>query len=266
MQTIYLGLAVLMAFALVGFGLGGAFGGSSVFESLSKEEGKGGSGFSSKIAAVQKKIKRQPSNAALWAELTKLQLNAGAGSEYYDSTTGVYTTKGKEHLRKVSSAWGRYLALESKKPSVQLAKDMLSVYGTEALSEPGKEVEVLQLIVAAPGEKATESHYYLLSYYAFLAHNEALGKLAMKKTLTFVPKAKRPQVEVELERVQKAAAAGATGAAGAAGTTGATTVTSTASTTSAATSSTSGGASKKSSGATKTSGGRTASGAKSKAG
>lgn len=233
MQTIYLGLAVLMALALVGFGLGGAFGGGSVFESLGKEE-HGGSGYASKIAAVQKKINKEPSNAALWAELTKLQLHeAGSGSEFYDSTTGVYTTKGKEQLRKVSRSWQKYLEVESKKPSVRLAKDMLNVYSTEALYEPSKEVEVLQIIIGAPGEKPTEEHYYLLSYYAFLAHNEALGKLAMKKTLTFVPKVKRPQVEVELERVQKAAA-GET--ATATSTSTATTSTSTATTSSAATS------------------------------
>ena len=247
MQTIYLGLAVLMALALVGFGLGGAFGGSSVFESISKEE-RGGSGNASKIAAVEKKIKKEPSNAALWEELTKLQLNAGAGSEYYDSSTGVYTTKGKELLRGASSSWEKYVQLEPKQPSVRLAKDMTHVYATEALNEPGKEVEVLQIIIGAPGEKPTESHYYLLSYYAFLAHNEALGKLAMKKTLTFVPKVKRPQVEVELERVQKAAAAstttsaaGASAAAGAAGTSSSTASTTSSTSSSSSTTSKAGG-------------------------
>ncbi|MHB1809559.1 MAG: hypothetical protein ACYCU0_09695 [Solirubrobacteraceae bacterium] len=207
-QTIYLGLAVLMALALVGFGLGGAFGGGSVFESLNKEGGGGGSSYGSKIAKLERQIKKQPSNAALWEELTKLQLHdAGSSSELYDSTTGAYTTKGKEALRRAGKSWDTYLKLEPRKPSVRLAKDMLTVYSTEALNEPGKEVEALQIVIGAPGEKPTEAHYYLLSYYAFLAHNEALGKLAMKKTLSFVPKEKRPQVEVELERVEKAAAA-----------------------------------------------------------
>lgn len=203
---IYFGLAVLMALALVGFGLGGAFGGGSVFESIGKEGG-GGSGYASQIAKIEKKIKKDPGNAALWAELTKLQLHeAGSGSEFYDQTTGVYTTKGKEQLRKTASSWEHYLSLESKKPSVRVAKDMLIVFAAGALNEPAKEVEALQIIIGAPGEKPTEEYYYKLSYYAFLAHNEALGKLAMKKTLTFVPKVKRPEIEVELERVEKEAA------------------------------------------------------------
>lgn len=205
-KVIYSGLAALMAIALIGFGLGGAFGGGSVFESLSKEGGEGGSSYSSEITKLEKKIKKDPSDASLWAQLTKVELRASTGNEYYDSTTNVYTTKGKEQLRRTARAWEHYLALESKKPSVRLAKDMSNIFAAEALDEPAKEVEALQIIIGAPGEKPTEEHYYLLSYYAFLAHNEALGKLAMKKTLTFVPKVKRPQIEVELERVAKAAA------------------------------------------------------------
>lgn len=199
---IYLGLAVLLAIALVGFGLGGAFGGGSVFESIGKE-GTGGPKDAAKIAALEKRLKKDPGNAADWAALTKLQFQAGSGTEFVDTTTGVYTTKGKEQLRRVANAWEHYLKVESKEPSTRLAKDMLNVFSVEALDEPAKEVEALQLILGDPKETPTEEHYYELAYYGYLAHNAGLGDLATKKALSLAPKSRRIQLEVDLEEVKK---------------------------------------------------------------
>lgn len=205
MQTIYLGLAFLMALALIGFGLGGAFGGSPL-ETLGKEGGSGSkSSYPAKIAAVEKRLKREPDSRAQWAELARLHVhNAASSSEYYDQEARAYTTKGKQQLRAAVAAWERYLQLESKHPSVRLAKTMLLVFGTEALNEPAKAVEALQIITAQPGE-GSYSRYYELAYYAYLAHNFGLGNLAAKKTVSLTEKAKRPQIEVELERLKKEA-------------------------------------------------------------
>jgi hypothetical protein len=247
-QTIYLGLALLLAIALVGFGLGGAFGGGSVFESLSKEGG-GSSGYSSKIAAAEKKIKKQPGDANEWAELARQRLHQASTGEYYDSTAEAYTTKGKQELRKTAEAWEQYLKLESKKPSIRLAKDMVDVFDATGLNEPAKAVEALQIVIANPQEAESEIRYYDLAYYAYLAGNTSLGDLAAKKTAELAPKAKRPIVEVELERVKKSVEAEASSSAtgGASVTTTSTTSAATSTTSSATTSAGTGGSSKGSS-------------------
>jgi hypothetical protein len=204
-QIIYLGLAFLMVIALVGLGLGGTFGGSNVFESLSKEGG-GSSGYSSKITAAEKRLAKHPEDAEEWAELAKLRLRqASSTSEYYDQLSDAYTTKGKDELRNAVKAWERYLTLAGKHPSVRLAKDMVPIFSPTALNEPAKAVEALQIVIADPAEANSEVRYYYLAYYAYLAHNMGLGNLAAKKAVALAPKSRRTIVEVELERYKKAA-------------------------------------------------------------
>jgi hypothetical protein len=240
-KVVYTGLALLMGLALVFLGLGGL--GGNVFESLSKE-GTSGSGYGAKITAAKKQIAKNPSNAVAWIALTEAQLHEADGGEFYDSATEAYTAQGKAELRKASNSWSRYLALNPNPPSVRLAKEMANIFAAGALDEPANAVAALQIVIAAEPESA--SLYSQLAEYAFLAHNERQGDLAMKKAVALVPKAKRPLLEAELEKIKrsvqeksKTSAASAAGAAGtAAGTTGGTAATTsptvTASTTSAA--------------------------------
>ncbi len=202
-QVVYLGLAGLMALGLIGFGIGGGFGGGGLFEGLSRQTGSRGASFSSEVRSAEKRIAAHPSEAAAWAALTEADLHQASGAEYYDSNTGTYTAKGKQELQKAASAWSRYLQIEPKNPSPRIAEHMSSVFSVEALDEPAKAVEALQIVIAAKPESA--ALYSALAEYAYLAHNEREGDLASRKAISLAPKSKRPLLELEFEKMKKQA-------------------------------------------------------------
>lgn len=198
-RVIYTGLALLMGVGLVGFGIGGGFGGGGLLSSISKEGEGGGSGYSKPIAKYRKLTKEQPSNAGAWENLAK-NLYHEAGNEPYTTSAGAVTSKGKELFKQVAEAWSRYIALNPPKPNVELAQLMKNVYSEEGLNEPAKEVEVLQVAVAA--EPKSASLYAQLAEYAYKAHNESLGDLASAKAVSLAPAAQRQRVKVELAEVK----------------------------------------------------------------
>jgi hypothetical protein len=196
-KVIYTGLALLLGVGLVGFGVG-SVGGGSIFEGLSKE-GKGGNTYAAKVTAARKRIAKNPNEAAAWAALTEAQLHEADTS--YETATESYTATGKQQLRHAASSWNRYLQLESK-PSVKLARDVLNIFGPTGLSQPASAVRALQILIAA--EPRSASLYSTLAEYSYIAHNEREGDLASKKAISLAPKARRPLMESEFERVKKA--------------------------------------------------------------
>jgi hypothetical protein len=196
--VIYTGLALLIGLGLVGFGVG-SVGGGSIFESVSKEGGTGGRGYAAKIAAARKRIKQNPKEAAAWATLTEAQLHEAAGGENYESETERYTAQGKEKLRQVARSWSRYLQLDHK-PSVKLAKEMVNIFGIEALNEPGGAIQALGIVIEADPHSA--ALYSQLADYSYLDRNFKQGDLAAKQALALVPKIKRPLMESEFERLK----------------------------------------------------------------
>lgn len=220
-KVVYSGLALLLFIGLVFLGVGG-LGGGSFLEGVSKEGHGGSNSYAAKITAAKKQISKDPSNAAAWIALTEAQLHAATGGEYYDSTTGAYTAKGKEQLRKAGDSWNRYLALNPNPPSVKLAREVANIFSAEALNEPANAVQALQIVIAA--EPASASLYSQLAEYAYLAHNESQGDLASKKAVALAPKSRRLLLESELERVKRSVkekSSSSTGATGATGTTSA---------------------------------------------
>jgi tetratricopeptide (TPR) repeat protein len=213
-KVIYTGLALLIGVGLVGFGVG-SVGGGSFLEGLGKGGG-GGNGYAAKIAAAQKRIKRNPKEAAAWAVLTEAQLHeASLGSENYETETERYTAQGKEKLRQAAASWNHYLRLTSK-PRVALAKQMANVFGFEGLNEPTGAIQALRIVIAANPHEAVA--YSQLADYSYLARDYKQGDRAAKKALSLVPKIKRALMESEFERlkneVKKAYAKAGTGSVG----------------------------------------------------
>jgi len=200
-KVIYIGLALLMGVGLVGFGIGGGFGGGGLLNAASENEGSGGTSFASEIKKYEKTLKQQPTNAAAWEKLTKAQLHEAGGEAYVNATTGVPTAKGKELFSKASRSWESYISLNPPKPSVELAKLMLRVYGPEGLNQPAAAVQVLQLVVAAEPNNA--SFYAQLAEFAYKAKNARVGDLASSKAVALAPSASRARVKTELEAVKK---------------------------------------------------------------
>jgi hypothetical protein len=199
-RVIYTGLALLMGVGLVGFGIGGGFGGGGLLSSVTKEgEGGGSSGYAKQIAKYRKLAKEQPSDASAWENLAK-NLYHEAGNEPYVTSTGAVTSKGKELFKQVAAAWSSYIALNPPKPNSELAQLMEGVYGEEGLNQPAKEVEVLQIaIVDRPTDAAL---YAALAEYAYKAHNTRVGDLASEKAVALAPATDRTRVKDELAEVK----------------------------------------------------------------
>jgi hypothetical protein len=207
-KIIYIGLALLMGVGLVGFGIGGGFGGGGLLNAASENEGSGSASFSNQIKKYEKTVQKQPNNVVAWQKLTAAELHEAGGEAYVNPSTGAPTTKGKELYSKASRSWESYLALSPPKPSVELAKLMLNVYGAEGLNQPASAVQVLQLVVAAEPKNA--SYYAALAEYAYKAKNPRVGDLASTKAVSLAPASDRARVKTELEAVKKSPEGGET--------------------------------------------------------
>lgn len=210
-QAVYLGLALLFGIGFIGFGVGGGFGGGGVVEGLfGGKEGSGSSGFSSQIAAAEKRTRKHPSEAAAWAALADERFRQAGGSEYYDEATQQFTAQGKALLVKVADAWSRYMALKPASPDVTVAQEMLRVYGREGLNQPGENVALLQQIVI-PAKPPTAALYGQLAEFAYQASNTSVGDLASQKAVSLAPPAERTRVKQALEAVKKNPTGSSTG-------------------------------------------------------
>lgn len=200
-KVIYVGLALLVGGGLVLFGVGAGSGGGGLLNAATENNGSGGTSFASQIKKYEKQTQRQPSDVAAWEKLTLAQLHEAGGEAYVNASSGSVTTKGKELFARASRSWERYLALNPPKPSLELAKLMLRVYGAEGLNQPASAVQILQLIVAA--EPNSAAYYAQLAQYAYKAKNARVGDLASAKAVSLAPAAQRPGIKQELEAAKK---------------------------------------------------------------
>jgi hypothetical protein len=200
-RVIYLGLAVIFLLGFVGFGVGVGGGGGGLINALTENNGSNGASFANKVAAAQKRVKREPKNPAAWATLIEAQLHQASEEKYSNPTTGQYSSAGKELLREVSNSWVSYLNLESHNPSSLLAQRMFTVYGEEALDQPSSAVQALQIVIAAKPPSA--ALYGELADYSYKAHNTSVGDLASEKAVSLAPSGERKRIKVELESIKK---------------------------------------------------------------
>ncbi|HEX4188567.1 MAG TPA: hypothetical protein VHY83_11765 [Solirubrobacteraceae bacterium] len=204
-RVVYTGLALLLGVGLIGFGIGGGFGGGGFLNAASQNEGSGSASFASQIKKYRKLTSQQPTNAEAWEKLLRAQLHE-AGGEAYVTSTGALTSKGRELFAQAGETWSRYLALNPPKPSVELAQQMLRVYGEEGLNKPAEEVQILQIVVAA---KPTNVAYYAqLAKYAYAAKNMRVGDLAAAKAVSLAPAAQKARLKTELVALRKSPSGG----------------------------------------------------------
>jgi tetratricopeptide (TPR) repeat protein len=198
-RVIYTGLALLMGVGLVGFGIGGGFGGGGLLNAASENEGANSASFANQIKKYEKITAKQPTNVTAWEKLTAAQLHE-AGGEAYVTRAGL-TSKGKTLYSQAAQSWNRYLALNPPKPSLELAKLMVRIFDEEGLNQPSEAVKVLQVVVAA--EPANGSFYAALAQYAYKAHNTRIGDLASAKAVALAPAAQRKQLKTALAAIKK---------------------------------------------------------------
>jgi hypothetical protein len=200
-RVIYIGLALIFLLGFVGLGVGGGFGSGGILSSLTKESGGGGStSFSSQIKNYQKLTREHPKSLSAWEGLAKNLLHE-AGGEQFVTSAGAVTSKGKVLFKEASHAWNSYIALNPAKPNIELAQLMETVYSEEGLNEPAKEIEILQIAVAAKPNSA--ALYARLAQYAYKTKDASLGDLAAKKAVSLSPASERVRVKDALAEVKK---------------------------------------------------------------
>lgn len=199
-RVIYTGLAILMGVGLVGFGVGGGFGGGGLLNAASNNEGANSASFAAQIKKYKKLTRQQPNNVNAWRELTNAQLHE-AGGEAYVLSSGRLTSKGKQLFTQIAHSWNTYISLNPPKPDSELAQRMVTVFGEEGLNEPAAAVAVLQLVVAARPTSA--SLYATLAQYAYKSNNPRVGDLAAKKALSLAPAVQRPRLRTVLAALKK---------------------------------------------------------------
>jgi hypothetical protein len=198
-RVIYIGLALLMGVGLVGFGIGGGFGGGGLFTAATNNEGTNSASFAAEVKKYRKLSAAQPTDAVAWEKLTRALLHE-AGGETYVSGSGL-TSKAKQLFTQASESWHSYLALNPPNSSTQLAKEMLPVYGEEGLNEPTQILQALNLIVAAEPNSYTYNRE--LALFAYKAKNTRLGDLAAAKAIALAPAEQRARLKTALAEVKK---------------------------------------------------------------
>jgi hypothetical protein len=199
-RVIYTALALLMGVGLVGFGVGGGFGGGGLLNAANSTEGANGTSYSAQIKKYEKLTKQQPGNASAWENLAKAQLHEAGNGETYETREGAVTSKGRELYGQAAHSWNSYLALTSN-PSPELAQLMLRVFGEKALNEPAAAEQVLQIVVAAHPTNA--AYYAELAEAAYKAHNTRVGDLASQKAIALAPAAEKTRLKTALAALKK---------------------------------------------------------------
>jgi hypothetical protein len=198
-QVTYLTLAVLMGGGLVLFGIGGS-GTGSVFDAFDSGGDGVDSGLEKRIERQQAKLKTSPQNAAVLAELVRLEYQDAAAN--VQSGTSTIPEEGKDSLRKAATYWERYLEATNGKPDPDLARVALIVFDRGGLNQPDKAKEAVRVLAADANDSQT---YLLLAQYATAAGDTRTAKLAAQKAIDLAPKGERKQVEKLAKQVQTAA-------------------------------------------------------------
>jgi len=203
-QATYLTLAVLMGGGLVLFGVG-----SDAPQGLvdAFTDSDGGSDVDSqlqdRIDRQEDRLKASPQNAAVLAELVRL--NYQAASAQVPSGSSAFPEDSKDELRRAGAYWDRYLAATSNDPDPGLARLALNVFDSGGINRPGKAKEAARIVAADANDSQT---YLLLVQRAQAAGDKRTAQLAAQKAVDLAPKDQKKQVEKVAKQLQNPTPAG----------------------------------------------------------
>jgi hypothetical protein len=192
-QTVYLGLAVLMGGGLVLFGVGT---GSGIGGLLNAFTGNGSNNQSSLISSAEKtaltQTQKNPNDPAAWAALETARYQ-NASSSGFNTATNTYTTAGKAELAKATDAWQKYLAL-TKTPANNFAIFAASSYG--ALGQYANSASAWE--IATESDSSSVKSFECLAMTAYAANQTRKGDLAATRAASMVPKASRKTLTAQI--------------------------------------------------------------------
>jgi Fe-S cluster biosynthesis and repair protein YggX len=207
-QTVYLGLAVLIGAGLVLFGVGTGTGGGGLFGAFTNGNsgGSNGSSVTAAESAALRQTRLHPSSPQAWVQL--MNARVAAGQQQCNGTA--CTAAGRKHLREAGVAWQHYTALV-KHPDPTVARTMASSYETVG---DFKHAAAAWMVVtqANPNNPA---YFELLARDAYQAKQTRIGDLAAQKALNLVPKSQRKQLKQQLQQFKSAGATSGSATGGA---------------------------------------------------
>ena len=213
-RVIYLMLAVLMGGGLVFFGVGGSVGGGLLNAVNSNGSGGGGDALAKQARQLEARVRRNPANEHLWAQLAQTQFEDASSGSNYDQNTG-FTASGKVKLKAATSAWARYVSSNPAKPDYAIAAQMVQAYGT--LGRGGLGVAAQEIVTDA---QPSSGSYEQLAQYAYAAGQTRKGDLAAAKAIALAPKDQRNTVKSNIDEFKSELAQQQTQSASGTGTTG----------------------------------------------
>jgi hypothetical protein len=212
-QGTYLTLAILLGAGLVFFGIGSSVsGGLGDLFSGGGGSNQGDKIVKDKIEAAEKRLQVNPKDTGAYGAVIRghyqlATVNADPETSTFD----------KDELLKATAAWKRYLATDPPKPNTDLAKFAVQAYQALADTTQNQEAartywagasEALELISAA---RPTVNNYLRLVQAATNAGQASKADLAGQRAVSLAPKARRKEVQ---QQVNEAKAAGQSQAGG----------------------------------------------------
>lgn len=198
-QAVYLGLAVLMFFGLVLFGVGAGNGFGGLLNAFT------GTGSSSAQKQVVDQAQQQalqqtrldPNNPAAWANMVQTAWGSAGQGAGYNTATATFTAAGKRQLATAVDAWQRYLHLtKSPDPNVAIvAARANAVLGNYSAAADAWQIETN----ANPGQL---KGYECLAVSAYAAKQTRLGDLAAAKALSLAPKLQQATLKDEFPQIK----------------------------------------------------------------
>jgi len=198
-QATYLSLALLMGGGLVLFGIGGDVSGG-LFNAFEGDGGGGGDATQAveeQIDRQEKRLARDPENAAVLGALTRSYYQLAAAQI---PSGGTFPEEAKDDLRRAATFWDRYREAVDR-PDPSLASLALQMFDVTALNQPDRAKDAA-LIVA---ERTDDPNAYLrVVQYATAAKDKRTADLAGQKAVELAPKDQRQAVKEQIKAFEQA--------------------------------------------------------------
>jgi hypothetical protein len=205
-QTIYLGLALLMGGGLIFFGIGGGTNSGGLLNAVGKNGGGKANGvnvYSDNIKTAQRRVVTTPADPAAWAALAHAQFQIAGIGDSFDQANGVFTAKGKAQLAAVKQSWDKYMSLKPKQPDVDVASEMVQAFGPSGLNQLDEAVGAQEIVVG--GNATSAAQYARLALLAYLAGQTRKADLSAQKAISLAPADQRPTLRQQLSDAKKQA-------------------------------------------------------------
>ena len=195
-QVVYLFLAVAFAGSSIIFFVGSGINAGSLFDILGQDGGS--SSFDDEVKRYEKKLVQNPKNKAALLGLARAQFNAATSGDNFDQQNGLFTEGAVEPLKESTKAWERYLKLDPKKLSMEVAN--LEVRAYDGLQEYEMAADTQEVILET---RPSSGGYGQLAKYAYLAKQTKKGDLAAERAIELAKKSEKKAVERQLDRMKK---------------------------------------------------------------